>query len=141
MLKQLSYNSLIDDVKDDVIEMPDGRKRVIVHSDIGLALALSNGKKVASVAVAQLLDSSFSTEVENSLAGVDVSKVDDLSSLVDYANTRWVQFPSDKKAFAESQIERLKQLKEKAKTDEMEKKRADAYQALLKKYNIVDVDS
>lgn len=135
---RIAVTSIIDDVKDDVVVVGNA-KCTTIHNDIGLALALENNQRTLSHNVAELLSASLQDNVqrmESNFDNKEFTPTSDLTKLIDYANTRWIQFPSDKKQFIESQMKYLDELKEKEKVDKERRVEREKYQSLLKKYGL-----
>lgn len=127
-LKKICKADIVDDILDDVIKDSKGAVLgVVCHTDIGLALNIQSGVSDVGQQLNDILLKRISLQPENSgLTDTQVDKVSDISKLVDFSQTRWCQFPSDKKAWMEHLIserdKRLAEIADKKKAQEEKEK-------------------
>lgn len=114
-IKRLCKSDIVDNIVDDITKDSKGNVLSIVcHSDIGLALNIQSGAADVGQQLNDILLRRISLQPDLSgMTDAQVDKVSDISKLVDFAQTRWCQFQSDKKAWMEHLIsERDKRLAE-----------------------------
>lgn len=127
-LKKFCKADVVDDILDDVIKDSKGVVLgVVCHTDIGLALNIQSGICDVGQQLNDILLKRISLQPESSgLTDTQVDKVSDISKLVDFSQTRWCQFPSDKKAWMEHLIserdKRLAEIADKKKAQEQKEK-------------------
>lgn len=128
ILKKICKSDIVDDILDDVVKDSKGAVLgVVCHTDIGLALNIQSGISDVGQQLNDILLKRISLQPENSgLTDTQVDKVSDISKLVDFSQTRWCQFPSDKKAWMEHLIserdKRLAEIADKKKAQEQKEK-------------------
>lgn len=125
-VKRLCKADIVDDIVDDITKDSKGNViSIVCHSDIGLALNIQSGVADVGQQLNDLLLKRISLQPETSgMTDAQVDKVSDISKLVDFAQTRWCQFQSDKKAWMEHLIsERDKRLAEIADKEKAEKEK------------------
>lgn len=127
-IKKLCKADIVDDILDDVVKDNKGVVLGIVcHTDIGLALNIQSGISDVGQQLNDLLLKRITLQPESSgMSEAQVDKVSDISKLVNFENTRWCQFPSDKKAWMEHLIserdKRLSEIADKKKAQEQKEK-------------------
>lgn len=105
-LKKLCKSDIVDDIVDDIIrDSHDNVIGIVCHSDIGLAVNIQSGVADVGKQLNDVLLSRISQlPKSDGFTSEQVDKVSDLTELVNFEQTRWCQFPSDKKAFMEKLI-------------------------------------
>lgn len=127
-LKKICKSDIVDDILDDVVKDSKGVVLgVVCHTDIGLALNIQSGLSDVGQQLNDILLKRISLQPESSgFTDTQVDKVSDISKLVDFSQTRWCQFPSDKKAWMEHLIserdKRLAEIADKKKAQEQKEK-------------------
>lgn len=127
-VKKICKADIVDNIVDDVVKDNKGVVLGIVcHTDIGLALNIQSGISDVGQQLNDLLLKRISLEPGTSgMTAEQVDKVSDISKLVNFENTRWCQFPSDKKAWMEHLIserdKRLSEIADKKKAQEEKEK-------------------
>ena len=123
-VKRLCKADIVDNIVDDITKDSKGNiLSIVCHSDIGLALNIQSGVADVGQQLNDLLLKRISSQPETSgMTDAQVDKVSDISKLVDFAQTRWCQFQSDKKAWMEHLIserdKRLAEIADKKKAEE-----------------------
>ena len=127
-VKRICKADIVDNIVDDIIKGSKGQVLGIVcHSDIGLALNIQSGVSDVGQQLNDILLSRISLQPKPSgMTDAQVDRITDISKLVNFENTRWCQFPSDKKAWMEHLIserdKRLADIADKKKAQEEKEK-------------------